>query len=237
MRFQQRTHHTPQQVARDAAGLIAGWIAQDARAGEEVHVALAGGSTPAATYECLAARSIDWSGVHLWLGDERMVATDDADANARMARQHLLRPAGIDDSHLHLVPTRLPVDDAARIYGDEITRALPHDVAGVPRFSIVMLGLGEDGHVASLFPNARTLSGDDVCVAVTDAPKPPPLRISLSLGVINCARRRIIVTTGAGKAAALRAAAGPPDPTIPASLLVGHDTFVVVDDAAAGVDV
>ena len=228
-----RILETAADVADEAATALAGWIAHADAAGAAVHVALAGGSTPAATYARLASAPVDWSSVHLWFGDERMVPPDAQDANAELARAYLVEPAGIAAAMVHLVPTTLPVEAAARAYGDEIRRHLPLDAAGVPRFDVVMLGLGEDGHVASLFPNSTALAATDVCLPIRNSPKPPPERVSLSLAVINAATHRLLVTTGSGKADALARTLGSPDPGTPASLLRSAGTTVVCDASAA----
>lgn len=228
-----RTLASADDVADEAAAAIAAWIARAQAGGRTVHIALAGGTTPAATYARLARSPVAWPAVHLWFGDERMVAPDDAQANAELARIALIEPAGIASGNVHRVLTDRSVDEAARAYGDEILRMLPADAAGVPRFDLIMLGLGEDGHVASLFPHAATLTATDVCLAVRNSPKPPPERVSLSLPVINAATRRLVVTTGAGKADALARMAGSPDPATPASLLRSAGTTVVCDAAAA----
>jgi 6-phosphogluconolactonase len=220
-------------VADVAAAAIASWIAQAHADGRTVHVALAGGTTPAATYERLARIPVAWAAVHLWFGDERMVPPDAADANAELARINLIEPAGIAPSNVHRVPTDGSVDDAARAYADEIMRVLPVNAAGTPRFDLVMLGLGEDGHVASLFPNAPTLVATGVCLPIRQSPKPPPERVSLSLPVINAATRRLLLTTGPGKSDALARALGPPNPATPASMLRTAGTTVVCDIAAA----
>lgn len=220
-------------VADVAAAAVASWIAQAHQGGRTVHVALAGGTTPAATYERLARMPMPWSAVHLWFGDERMVPPNADDANAELARRTLIEPAGIAPSHVHLVPTDRSVDDAARAYADEILRILPVNAAGVPRFDLVMLGLGEDGHVASLFPHAATLAAGGVCLPIRQSPKPPPQRVSLSLPVINAAIRRLLLTTGHGKSDALARTFGPPNAATPASLLRSAGTTVVCDVAAA----
>lgn len=222
---------TPDEAAALAAKMIARELTSP-RASTTRHLALAGGTTPRQSYRLLTHLIDDWRTIELWLGDERMVPPDAADANARLVRESLLEPAAIAADHFHPVPTHLPVAAAAAAYGDEIAATLAPDPCGLPRFDVVMLGLGEDAHVASLFPAASTLTAGDVCVPVVDAPKPPPQRISLSLPVINAARCRIVLATGTAKARALTAALGEPTPTAPASLLRRDGTVFVVDAAA-----
>lgn len=224
---------TAAEVADAAAALIDEWIDQDLRDTPDTHVALAGGSTPAATYRAAVTKRRDWDGVHMWLGDERLVAPDHADANVAMIRRELVGPAGVPEGQFHIPDTGMQVDAAAEAYGARITRALPEGPHHIPRFSIVILGVGEDAHIASLFPNAPALAAATVCVGVWDAPKPPPERISLSLPVINAASRRLIIATGAAKSPAVRAALGEPDPASPASMLEPANTTMIVDRAAA----
>jgi 6-phosphogluconolactonase len=224
---------TPAAVAELAAGLIAGWIEADRANGAAVHVALAGGTTPAGTYRRLADLVSDWSDVHLWFGDERMVPPDDPAANARLVGDQLIAPAPVPPVHVHRVPTTLPVDIAASRYADEITRIVAPNERGLPCFSVVVLGLGPDGHVASLFPGSAGLRSEGVCIPVHDSPKPPSERVSLSLPVINAADRRIVIATGSAKAPALARALGPPGHETPASMLRSSGTVVVVDVAAA----
>ncbi len=224
---------TPADASARAAALLARWIGQDRSESRAVHVALAGGSTPADTYRTLATLLDDWSGVHLWFGDERLVPADDPQSNAKMVRDALTGPANLPETQLHLVPTGRDADAAAAAYGAELAGALPNLAPGVPVFDIVMLGLGEDGHVASLFPDAPGLTSTAVCVSVTDAPKPPPSRVSLTLRTINAARRRLILATGETKRAALATALAGTDPHVPASLIRPERTTIVTDRAAA----
>lgn len=216
-----------------AASTLARWIAADRAEGRTVHVALAGGTTPAGAYRTLAALVHDWADVHLWLGDERLVPAADPDANIAMVRAALVGPAGIPDDQLHPVPTQLDVATAAATYGAQISAALPQLAPGLPMFDIVMLGLGEDAHVASLFPDTPGLTSKDVCIAVSDAPKPPPQRVSLTLRTINAARRRLLLATGAGKCEALATALAGSAPHVPASLVRPERTTIVTDRAAA----
>lgn len=221
---------SPEQVAARAATLIAGWIDMDSADGP-VHIALAGGTTPAATYRQLSGLVDDWSHVHLWFGDERHVPLDSTESNYRAVYDDLIAPSGMGPSNVHPVPTAGDVTADARAYADEL-QALPADGAGLPVFNVVILGMGADGHVASLFPHSHGLSSRDSCVAVDDSPKPPSERISLSLATLNAADRRLLIVTGSAKATALAASMSQPDPGIPASML-GRDATEVIADFAA----
>lgn len=195
-----------------------------------VHLLLAGGTTPRAAYAHLVELVTDWTNIHLWFGDERLVPPDAEDANYRMAAESLIRHVAIPAENVHAVPTHLPLAAAADRYGEDIARHVP---GSPPRFDLALLGLGEDGHIASLFPDSATLRDDAVCVAVADAPKPPPKRVSVSLSVLNAARERLVLATGTGKGPALAAAMGPPHSACPASLLRRRELTFVVDAAAA----
>jgi 6-phosphogluconolactonase len=225
---------TSTDAAVAAARLLAELIADRRRRAGAVHIALAGGNTPRLTYDALVALIDDWSGIHLWFGDERVVEPDDADANARMVDESLVARVNIPTDQVHPVPTALGADAACAEYDAELVRLLPADALGTPILDIAFLGLGEDGHTASLFPDGPGLTpSGSACVVVTDAPKPPPVRISLTMPVLVAARARVVLATGPGKAAAVAAAFEAPDPRIPASLLPAADTTYVLDHAAA----
>lgn len=217
-------------AARRAADVMANQI-NDARArGSDVHIAVAGGSTPRRAYELLAQMQGTWSHVHLWLGDERCVPADDPAANQRMVRESLLRPPRDGERPvLHAVQGELQPEDAAWLYATEIVRAMGEK----PQFDLVLLGLGEDGHTASLFPGDPVVECDHAPVLpVRRAPKPPAERITLSLPVIRQARFTMLLATGEGKREALaRVRAG--DPEVPAGCLGESIDEIVCDTAAA----
>ncbi len=229
---------TPTDAAVAAARLLAELIADRRRRAGAVHIALAGGNTPRHTYDALSALIGDWTGIHLWFGDERVVDLDDPDANARMVDESLVARVRLPPEQVHPVPTALGADAACVEYDAELMRLLPADALGTPILDIAFLGLGEDGHTASLFPDGPGLSASgSACVVVADAPKPPPVRISLTMPVLAAARARVVLATGPGKAAAVAAALESPDRRIPASLLPAANTTWVLDaDAAASVD-
>jgi len=215
-------------VAERAASLLGGLLDATLTARGAAHLALAGGTTPAGAYAKL--RRERWEGVELWFGDERCVGPDDPDSNYRMVAATLLGHA--PGALVHRIEGELGSLAAAAAY-DALVR---ERVAGdpLPRLDIVLLGIGEDGHTASLFPGNPALDAGGVAVAVHDAPKPPPERVSLSLGVLRAAGATIILASGASKAAALAGALGDPDPSVPASLLDRDRLTVVADLAALG---
>jgi 6-phosphogluconolactonase len=202
------------------------------------HLALSGGTTPARTYELLAQRMPDWEGVQLWFADERCVPPEDEQSNYRLVSDTLLEPAAIPAGQVHRMQGELGPEEGARRYARELLEHAPRNTGEPPVppvLDVVLLGIGPDGHVASLFPGAPTLSAgeDAVCLPVHDSPKPPPERITLSLAVLRAARGCLVLATGAGKADAVNAMLAEPTPRVPASLLRRARLTVIVDDAAA----
>jgi 6-phosphogluconolactonase len=229
-------------------------IAREVRRARELrgvaHLVLSGGSTPKRTYELLAGELQDWDGVEIWFADERCVPPQDEESNYRLAAETLLRPAGIDPTRVHRMEGELGPDEGARRYAAALQANLapagappPGAPSGVsttanenpPVLDLIVLGIGPDGHVASLFPGAPTLDAGEraVCLPVHDSPKPPPERITLSLAVLRAARRCLLLATGAGKADAIAAALAEPSRHVPASLLRRERLTVIVDDAAS----
>jgi len=199
------------------------------------HLALSGGTTPGRTYELLAASPDDLASVEVWFADERCVGPEDEESNYRLAVETLLAGGAVAPERVHRMVGELGPDEGARLYAEELVRALAADRVRLPVLDLILLGIGPDGHVASLFPGAATLdAGDDaVCLGVRDSPKPPPERITLSLAVLRAARECVLIATGAGKADALAAALGEPSRHVPASLLRRERLTVIADDAAA----
>ena len=172
--------------------------------------------------------------MELWLGDERAVPPDDPASNFRMIRESLLAPAAVPDEQAHRVRGELGAQAAAAVYAAELRRRLPLAAGRIPVFDLALLGLGEDGHVASLFPRHPALeTRGRACVAVLDAPKPPPERVTVTLDVLRAARRIVVLATGEDKRAAVAAALAGPDPAVPASLVARGPVELVVDRAAA----
>lgn len=216
-------------VARHAADALARAIDAAREEGRELHIALAGGSTPQRAYELLADVSGSWAHVHLWLGDERCVPEDDEEANVRMVRESLLAgPARDGPPVLHPVACPEVPEDAAWLYGREVLKHMPGAV-----FDIVLLGMGPDGHTCSLFPGHPVLEVRDAPVApVRESPKPPPERVTLTLPVVRRARYTLLLVSGEGKRDALaRALDG--DMSIPLARLGEGLDEVACDRAAA----
>ncbi len=192
----------------------------------EFHIVLAGGGTPREVYEALAREAHDWRRWQVWFGDERCLPVNHPERNSAMARAALLDQVAV--TAVHLIPAELGPDKAAAAYAAQL--------AGVGEFDLVILGLGEDGHTASLFPGRR-LASDAAAVAVFDAPKPPPERVSLSAPRLSRAHHVLFLVGGAGKRDALvRWQQG--DPTLPAASIqpeAGVDVLLAPDLSTPGV--
>jgi 6-phosphogluconolactonase len=199
------------------------------------HLALSGGTTPKRTDELLARAPYDWSDVHVWFADERCVVPEDPESNYRLAAETLLLPASIPPERVHRMEGELGPEPGAERYAAELHERIAFADRGLPVIDLAVLGIGPDGHVASLFPGAATLDAGEqaLCLGVRNSPKPPPERITLSLGVLRAARSCLLLAEGAGKADAINAMLGEPTRHVPASLLRRERLTVMVDDAAA----
>jgi 6-phosphogluconolactonase len=178
--------------------------------------------------------SLDWARVDFWWGDERYVPTSDEQRNAGQARAALLDRVPVDPARVHEMPASdgpdTDVEAAAAAYSEEVRRS------GFDAFDVLLLGLGENGHVASLMPGHPQLDVHDrVAVAVTDSPKPPPVRISLTYDTLNRSHDVWFIVSGDGKAEATARALGGADPhEIPATGVQAQQSTVwFVDEAAA----
>jgi len=204
------------------------------------HIALSGGSTPRRLFQLLAARGRDalpWERVELWWGDERTVPPDHAESNYRMAREALIEPLGLPAAGIHRIAGELADPDAAAAAYE---RVLVDALGEPPILDLVLLGMGPDGHTASLFPGSPAL--DEARRWVVANPVTSPLvhgtttRITLTAPAINAARRVRFLVAGADKAAALAAVLeGPRDPARTPSQLIAPrgDLAWFVDEAAA----
>jgi len=181
-------------------------------------LALAGGSTPRRCYELLASGAegtLPWDRIHLFWGDERYVPLHDERSNAHLARTALIDAVPIPAEHVHPFPTHLTPPDAAAAAYDTTLRQ--HFSARARTFDTVLLGLGSDGHTASLFPGTPNLDAPDDWVRVVEAPPRYAVstRLTCTLPVLNGARRAIVLVAGASKRAALRAVLDDRDPSLP----------------------
>jgi len=203
-------------------------------------LALSGGSTPLSVCPLLVVpprvRQLDWTRVEFFFGDERAVAPDDAESNFRTARQALLDylpKVSMDQVH-RMRGEEHDLDAAARAYEDDIRTAFGLDgPRPMPRFDLIWLGMGPDGHTASLFPGSDALRERRRWVVANWAPGPAAWRLTLTFPVLNAARDVMVVATGATKAPALaRVHAG--DRTLPASRVRARRTLWLVDSSAGG---
>jgi len=162
------------------------------------HIVLAGGTTPRRVYESLRKTNADWAAWHVYFGDERCLPPDHTERNSRMAAQAWLDHVAIPPGHIHLIPAEMGAQNAARIYTQKL--------AGIAQFDLVLLGLGEDGHTASLFPGHNWGNTPDApaAIAIFDSPKPPPERVSLSAYRLKTAHRVIFLVTGESKRQAIK---------------------------------
>jgi 6-phosphogluconolactonase len=210
------------------------------------HVVLTGGGAGIRTLADVrglpAAGGVDWARVHVWWGDERFLPDGDADRNETQARDALLDHVPVREEHVHVMPPSGAAsgpEDAARAYAEELARrAGPTDRPRVPRFDVLMLGVGPDGHVASLFPeHPQVHEGELTVVGVRGSPKPPPERVSLTFPAINAADEVWLLATGAEKAPAVALAlAGAGPVQIPAAGVCGRRRTVWLLDRAAARD-
>jgi 6-phosphogluconolactonase len=206
-------------LARHAARDLIAAIGEARAARGVAHVTLAGGTTPMRCYELLDSALDDWTGVHLWYGDERCVPFDDPESNHGQVKERL-RARG---AAWHPMPATLGPSEGAMEYGREL---------GETVLDITHLGMGPDGHTASLFPDHAVLDAHGVAAGITDSPKPPPERITLTLPKLNASRRIVLLVTGEGKSEALARVMAGADRSTPASLLDRSKLLIMADNAA-----
>ena len=203
-------HDDAAALATAVAGELLSRLADAQAAGHEPQIALTGGTIAEAIHREIARLSpgseVDWTRVGVWWGDERFVAPDSGDRNSLQARGAFLDAVGATRVHeMASTAEAGSVDEGAAAYAATLR------AEGGGEFEIVMLGVGPDGHVASLFPGFPQLESDDIAVGVTGSPKPPPERISLTFPALNRARSVWFLVSGEGKAAAVASALGGAD--------------------------
>jgi 6-phosphogluconolactonase len=211
----------------------------------EVNIVLTGGTVGIGVLKAINASpardNVDWARVQLWWGDERWLPHGDAERNDQQAREALLDHVALTKNKIHSFPASdgaLDLDAAAHAYAGSLADAA-EDGAALPHFDITFLGVGPDGHIASLFPGREGVRiSDTTVISVRNSPKPPPERLSLTLGAINSSDRVWLVMAGADKASALGLAlAGVSRFEVPAAAAEGRKrtVFFVDSDAAAEV--
>jgi len=234
-------HEDASSLAAAVAGALVARLADAQSRGEQPHVALTGGTIADTVHHELARlasgdgpgagrSSVDWSRVDFWWGDERFVGRDSSERNAGAARSAFLDPVGADPSRVHEIGSTddfATVVEAAEAYGRELR------ASGSGTFEVVMLGVGPDGHVASLFPGHQVVDVDDkIAAPVTDSPKPPPERVTLTIPALNRTRATWLVVSGSGKADAVAEALAGAD--LPAARVHGtEETVWFLDREAA----
>jgi 6-phosphogluconolactonase len=208
------------------------------------YVVLTGGGTGVKLLKHLGdnGEAIEWSKVHLFWGDDRYVPADDDDRNDKQAREALLDHIDIPAANVHAMPASDgefgdDIDAAALAY-EQVLAANAADGGPTPQFDVHLLGMGGEGHVNSLFPHtAATRETERLVVGVTDSPKPPPKRITLTLPAVTRSREVWLVVAGAEKAEAVAAAIGGASADdVPAAGAVGRDATVWLLDEAAAAD-
>ena len=215
---------TPQSVASETARVIQAAASRAISLRGRFQLVLAGGRTPLASYNLLVGEPTDWDRWHIFLGDERCLPIDDIERNSVAATEAFLGRVPIPRGNLHWIAAEEGAAAAALAYEATIGARLP--------FDLVLLGMGEDGHTASLFPG-HAIPPDRLVIPVYDAPKPPPERVSLTPRALADCRELLILVTGAEKGPALaawRAGADLPVSDV-ASLCAAR---VLVDRAAHG---
>jgi 6-phosphogluconolactonase len=229
-------YETPEELAGAAARDFAARAEETIDEHGRFAAALAGGSTPKATYEELArdyADRVDWGRVHVFFGDERSVAPDHEDSNYRIAREALLDHVPLGG--VHRMCGELPPEEAAGAYEEELRRFFGDDP---PRFDLILCGLGEDGHTLGLFPETSALEVTDRWAVANPVLKLETTRLTLTVPVVNAARAVVFLVSGEGKAGALREILeGDADPRAYPARLVNPesgDLTWMVDQAAAG---
>jgi len=181
---------TAEEVAKTARDLILQAAKKAIENNGTFKIVLAGGTTPENVYHLLAKESCDWQHWHFYLGDERCLPKDHAERNSQMAFKTFLNKIDISQKNIHFIAAEHGAEEAARDYQTVIENALP--------FDMVLLGMGEDGHTASLFPQHQHPE-NELIHAVYNAPKPPPERVSLSRKALSQNHNLIIMVTGESK--------------------------------------
>jgi 6-phosphogluconolactonase len=230
------------EVSREAAARFQRLASESVAAAGRFSVALSGGSTPHALYELLAEapfrETIDWSRVHLFWGDERFVPADHPDSNFRMAREAFIGRVPIPAENVHPIPTEGGDPEACAAQYEETLRRFFAPLEGeVPSFDLILLGLGADGHTASLFPGSPALGEDHRLVLAAYVQKLDAWRLTLTPPILRGARHVIFLVCGPDKAATLQEVLeGPYDPhRLPAQLVRPEegDLTWLLDQAAA----
>lgn len=232
-----RVHRTRADAAAQLAEDVVELLAAQLHAGNHPRIVLTGGSVAREVHRDLAPRSqgLEWARVTVLWGDERFVEAGSEDRNDQQAVEDLLAHVPILPAGVHRMPSPEDVGDvhqAATSYAASVRTLLADDSHEAPAFDLVMLGIGDDGHVASLFPDRPPPAAS--VIGVEDSPKPPPQRVSMGYDLVNRARRVWFVAAGEDKAEAVRASVLREPADLPAARVRGmEDTRWYLDEAAA----
>ena len=234
------------QLARAVAEALVARLSAAQAVHGAASVVLTGGGIGIAVLEHVAAlaaeplrETVDWEHVDVWWGDERFVPADSDDRNEKGARTALLARVGVPEHRIHAMPPSdgdfAEPEDAAAWYAEHLAASAPEGQA-IPRFDVLLLGIGPEGHTASIFPDSPAARDERPVFAVRDCPKPPPTRVSLGFSAINSAEEVWLVVSGEGKADAVaRGDAGADPADLPAAGVHGtRATRWLLDAAAAG---
>jgi 6-phosphogluconolactonase len=230
-------HETISALEEAAAGFIALRVHSSIQDRGRSVLSFSGGDTPRGVYRCLASTAysgrIDWSRVHVCFGDERLVPPDDPQSNFGMVNTELLSRVPIPGHHVHRIRGEDVAEDAARSYAEEL-RSLLDGWTG--RFDLVLLGLGTDGHIASLFPGTGVPYEGDEMVRAVYVPRLESWRVTMTYPLLNDARDVLFLVAGKQKAAIVQRVLGAPEPLpgLPATMIQpanGHVLWML--DAAA----
>ena len=233
-----RIFSTKSELGQHAAALVADAAARATTERGQFTVAISGGSLPKIIAPALTAEplreQVQWQTWHLFFADERCVPLDHPDSNYKLTHEQLLAHVPIPTPQIYPINYQLPPPSAATEYETKLKQCFG-DAPSPPRFDVILLGMGPDGHTASLFPGHMLLSEQTRRVAaITDSPKPPPERITLTLPVLNAARQVIFIATGSSKAELLPQVLKPAS-RLPAGMvrLAAGQLHWLVDEAAA----
>jgi len=232
----------PTEVARAAARMFVDYAWQSIARHGQFMVALSGGNTPRMLFEILASAEfrgqVDWAKVHVFWSDERAVPPESAESNFGMARRELLLRVGVPPANVHRMEAEKPnIGRAAHEYEEVLRKYLELDDRGFPKFHLIFLGLGADGHTASLFPGTRVTRQTSRWVSTPMVAKLNARRMTLTLPVLDAAMRVVFLVAGREKAEILHAVLQTKaDPPYPAQLVQPRDNSLkifLVDEAAA----
>lgn len=221
-------HFSQEELIRSTADQLISIGSAAIQARGRFSVALSGGNTPKPLYEILADSGpdlLDWEKVHFFWGDERCVPPNHPDSNFNQANQYLLSPLSINKANIYRIKAELSPAEAARLYQEQLLSFFQEEL---PRFDLILLGMGSDGHTASLFPGSELMDGKnpgkDCLVSANWVPKLDAWRITFTSALINAARNVLFMVSGQDKALALKAVLeGPLNPELYPSQLINPD--------------